>query len=120
MRLKSLAAIAALSLIAAPVAAAAPSPRRSRSRPARRREHSATPAELEGTTAWILAAIALGLIVWGIIELTGDGTNTCRSALARRGGQSRSAVEIMSVARSAARMRIRCGRSCTSMSKWKV
>ncbi len=28
--------------------------------------------ELVGTTAWILAAIALGLIVWGIIELTDD------------------------------------------------
>lgn len=28
--------------------------------------------QLVGTTAWILAAIALGLIVWGIIELTDD------------------------------------------------
>jgi len=29
-------------------------------------------SELVGTTAWILAAVAIGLIVWGIIELTGD------------------------------------------------
>lgn len=29
-------------------------------------------SELRGTTAWILAAIALGLIIWGIIELTDD------------------------------------------------
>lgn len=28
--------------------------------------------ELRGTTAWILAAIALGLIIWGGIELLGD------------------------------------------------
>lgn len=26
--------------------------------------------ELVGTTAWVLAAIALGLVVWGVIELT--------------------------------------------------
>ena len=28
--------------------------------------------ELRGTTAWILAAIAAGLIIWGAIELLGD------------------------------------------------
>ncbi|HEY6814067.1 MAG TPA: hypothetical protein VI168_00880 [Croceibacterium sp.] len=28
--------------------------------------------ELVGTTAWILAAIGLGLVIWGIIELTED------------------------------------------------
>ena len=28
--------------------------------------------QLRSTTAWILAAIALGLIIWGIIELTND------------------------------------------------
>ncbi len=36
----------------------------------------ATPAKkdskLIGTTAWILAAIGLGLVVWGVVELTGD------------------------------------------------
>ena len=29
-------------------------------------------SELRGRTAWILAAIAVGLIVWGAIELLGD------------------------------------------------
>jgi len=28
--------------------------------------------ELVGTTAWILAAIGAGLLIWGIIELTSD------------------------------------------------
>ncbi len=28
--------------------------------------------ELVGTTAWVLAAIGLGLVVWGVIELTDD------------------------------------------------
>jgi len=28
--------------------------------------------ELAGTTMWIVGAIALGLVIWGIIELTGD------------------------------------------------
>jgi thiosulfate reductase cytochrome b subunit len=28
--------------------------------------------QLHGTTAWILAAIALGLVIWGVIELTDD------------------------------------------------
>jgi hypothetical protein len=28
--------------------------------------------ELVGTTAWVLAAIALGLVGWGVIELTSD------------------------------------------------
>jgi len=58
-------ASAALALTAAPIAAqAAPAAR------------SAAPAaeseELVGTTMWIVAAIALGLIVWGVIELTSD------------------------------------------------
>ena len=29
--------------------------------------------ELRGTTGWILGAIALGLIIWGLIELFDDG-----------------------------------------------
>ena len=29
-------------------------------------------SELRGTTAWILAAVVLGLIVWGVVELTGN------------------------------------------------
>ncbi|MBX3562737.1 MAG: hypothetical protein KF780_13105 [Sphingomonas sp.] len=28
--------------------------------------------ELAGTTVWILGAVALGLVIWGIIELTDD------------------------------------------------
>jgi hypothetical protein len=32
--------------------------------------------ELVGTTAWILGAIALGLVIWGIIELTDDDEPT--------------------------------------------
>ena len=31
---------------------------------------------LEGTTAWILAAISIGLIIWGIIEFTSDQKNS--------------------------------------------
>ena len=32
--------------------------------------------EVRGTTMWIVAAIALGLIVWGIIELTDDNAES--------------------------------------------
>lgn len=28
--------------------------------------------ELVGTTAWVLAAIGLGLVVWGVVELASD------------------------------------------------
>ncbi len=69
MRMKSLAALAALSLVTGPVAAtAAPIA------PTAQRAGEATGEanQLVGTTAWILAAIALGLIVWGIIELTSN------------------------------------------------
>ena len=58
-------ASAALALTLAPIAAqAAPATR------------TGAPVEqadqLQGTTMWIAAAIALGLIIWGVIELTGD------------------------------------------------
>ncbi len=33
-------------------------------------------SELTGTTGWILGAIALGLVIWGIIELTDDDDPT--------------------------------------------
>ena len=63
----ALAVSAALALTAAPIAAqAAP------------RQVSRTGADvdqadqLRGTTGWIIGAIALGLIIWGIIELTDD------------------------------------------------
>jgi hypothetical protein len=33
---------------------------------------AASANELRGTTGWIIGAIALGLIIWGIIELLDD------------------------------------------------
>lgn len=58
-------ASAALALTVAPIAAqAAPA--------ARSDAPVAESEELVGTTMWIVAAIALGLIIWGVIELTSD------------------------------------------------
>lgn len=58
-------ASAALALTVAPIAAqAAPAVRTA--------APVAESEELVGTTMWIVAAIALGLVVWGIIELTDD------------------------------------------------
>ena len=58
-------ASAAVALTVAPVAAqAAPA--------ARADAPVAESEELVGTTMWIVGAIALGLIIWGIIELTND------------------------------------------------
>lgn len=66
-----LAALAALSMITASSAAVAQSAPSSVAAPAARAgEQTQGSNELVGTTAWILAAIALGLIVWGVIELT--------------------------------------------------
>lgn len=72
MRMKGLAAVAAVSLIAAPVAAATPSAVAASVGTQRVGAETGDANELRGTTAWILAAIALGLIVWGIIELTSN------------------------------------------------
>ncbi len=72
MHLKSLAAVAAFSLIASPVAAAQSAAPLSLAQSQRAGEAVGDASRLEGTTAWVLAAIALGLIVWGIIELTGN------------------------------------------------
>lgn len=72
---KKLAALAALSMITASSAAVAQSaaPLSIDSAPAvQAGETTQGSNELVGTTAWILAAIGLGLIVWGIIELTDD------------------------------------------------
>ena len=72
---KKLAALAALSMITASSAAVAQSaaPLSIDSAPAvQAGEPTQGSNELVGTTAWILAAIALGLIIWGIIELTSD------------------------------------------------
>lgn len=69
-----LAALAALSLVASSSAAIAQSaqPLSIQGSPAVERAGADMQGEgqLVGTTAWILAAIALGLIIWGIIELT--------------------------------------------------
>ena len=58
-------ASAALALSLSPIAAqAAPAARTS--------APVAESEELRGTTLWVVAAIALALIVWGVIELTDD------------------------------------------------
>jgi len=69
---KKLAAVAALSMITASSAAVAQSaaPQSIGAPAVRAGETTQGSNELVGTTAWILAAIALGLIVWGVIELT--------------------------------------------------
>ena len=76
MRSRKLAALAALSLVASSSAAIAQSaqPLSIQGSPAVERAGAEVEGEgqLVGTTAWILAAIALGLIIWGIIELTDD------------------------------------------------
>ena len=55
----------ALALTLAPIAAqAAPLPRTG--------SPVAEDEQLVGTTMWIVAAIGLGLVIWGIIELTDD------------------------------------------------
>lgn len=72
MRMNRLATLAALSMIAAGPAAAQSAAPLSLAPAARAAEGTQGASELVGTTAWILAAIGLGLIVWGIIELTSD------------------------------------------------
>lgn len=69
---KKLAALAALSMITASSAAVAQTaaPQSIEASAVRAGETTQGSNELVGTTAWILAAIALGLIVWGVIELT--------------------------------------------------
>jgi hypothetical protein len=64
---QSISAISALALAIVPVAAqAAPQPA------SRAPSVSEDSEQLVGTTAWILGAIGLGLLIWGIIELTDD------------------------------------------------
>lgn len=70
---KKLAAIAALSMVTASTAAVAQSAP-TQAAPAIERAGAPTEdsSQIVGTTGWILAAIAIGLIVFGIIELTKD------------------------------------------------
>ncbi len=79
MRIKGLAAVAAISLITAPVLAAGPTADSlSLGQAQRAGVEGENASELVGTTAWILAAVALGLIIWGVIELSGgdDGPSS--------------------------------------------
>ena len=70
---KTLAAVAAISMITGSSAAVAQSSApTSVAATARAGAPTQGSNELVGTTAWIIAAVALGLIVWGIIELTDD------------------------------------------------
>ena len=76
MRSRKLVAVAALSLVASSSVAAAQSAQPldvQASQPVDRvGAEMEGDSQLIGTTAWILAAIALGLVIWGIIELTGS------------------------------------------------
>ena len=64
---KTMLATAALALSAAPIAAQA-----AEAAAVRTSADVQQTEELRGTTAWILAAIGVGLLIWGIIELTDD------------------------------------------------
>ena len=64
---------AALALALAPIAAqAAPQDIGAPAAVSRTGAPVADAEEVRGTTMYVLLAIALGLIIWGIIELTGD------------------------------------------------
>ncbi len=68
---RAVSAISALALVTVPIAAQAaaqPTPRT-----AAATEES---EQLVGTLAWVLAAIGVGLVIWGIIELTDDDEPT--------------------------------------------
>jgi hypothetical protein len=73
---RKLAALAAASLIFGSSAAMAQSasPLSLANAPAVERAGADTASanELRGTTGWIIGAIALGLIIWGLIELLDD------------------------------------------------
>jgi len=67
MRRGAISAVSALALTIVPVVAqAAPQPA------PRTAAVTGDSQELVGTLAWVLAAIGVGLVIWGIIELTDD------------------------------------------------
>jgi hypothetical protein len=74
MRSPVLAATAALALITASSAAVAQTA--APSAPAASVERSGasldSDSQLRGTTMWVLGAIALALLIWGLIEILGD------------------------------------------------
>jgi hypothetical protein len=72
MRSKLLAALAASALVLGGTAASAQVVAAPTTQTARAGAPVSQSSELRGTTGWILGAIALGLIIWGAIELFGD------------------------------------------------
>ena len=75
MLFKKIAAIAAMSLLTVSSAAVAQSAQPLSVAPtvaARAGADLEGSSDLRGTTGWIIAAIALGLIIWGAIELFDD------------------------------------------------
>lgn len=80
MASKVLAPLVALSLLAGSSVAAA---QVSQSAPAAAPARAGAPqgdSQLRGTTGWIIGAIALALVVWGVLELLDDETATPASA----------------------------------------
>ena len=63
----AISAVSALALTIVPVAAQAAPQSAPRTAAA-----TGESQELVGTLAWVLAAIGVGLLIWGIIELTDD------------------------------------------------
>lgn len=77
MRSSRLAALAAISLVIGSSAASAQiSPTTQPTAAAASVQRAGAPIadsnELRGTTGWILGAIAVGLLIWGALELFGD------------------------------------------------
>lgn len=77
MRSNRLAALAAISLVIGSSAVSAQvSPTAQPTAASASVQRAAAPLsdsnELRGTTGWILGAIAVGLIIWGALELFGD------------------------------------------------
>ncbi len=76
MRSSRLAALAALSLVIGSSAASAQVGQPVQPTTASSVQRAGAPVadadELRGTTGWILGAIAVGLLIWGALELFGD------------------------------------------------
>lgn len=74
MRSSALAAIAAVSLVTASSAAVAQTAAPTSPAPVQRSGAAVDgESQLRGYTLWIAAAIALGLLIWGLIEILDDG-----------------------------------------------
>ena len=75
-KLAAAAALAGLAVGAAPAAQAAHPLGLGEAAVERAGAEPARTAELRGTTGWLIGAVALALIVWGVIELLDDGTDS--------------------------------------------